>query len=201
MNIIPHRGIWGNEDQKNSIAAISDALEFFDGVELDLRDHPEGIIVAHDPFSSGALLQDILADLSTSQRKKFFALNIKADGLASGIQDLLTSFGIRHYGCFDLSFPEKKRYLDLGLKVLDRRSDLETNPTTTTGEVVDCFEYELPVQTLNLSRLQFLISPELHGRDPAPYWRELKQSVAADSSKLFICTDFPFELEEFWRNG
>lgn len=197
MNVIPHRGVWGRIDQQNTLAAIHDALALFDGVEIDIRDQHNGVQVAHDAFSSGPRFDDVLAGLDDQQRKKFFALNIKADGLGPRLRELLRSHGIRRYGCFDLSFPERRRYRELGLAVLDRRSDLEVAHTGATAEVVDGFYADPPVSTLSATRLQLLISPELHGRDPAPFWRQLRARFGARSSQLFICTDFPFELRAF----
>ncbi len=42
-----------------------------------------------------------------------------------------------------------------------------------------------------------IVSPDLHGRDPRPFWRELKEMDL--NGEIFLCTKFPEEAEEFFN--
>jgi hypothetical protein len=42
-----------------------------------------------------------------------------------------------------------------------------------------------------------VVSPELHGRDPAEVWNRLRPLV--DETHLTLCTDHPEKAQEFFR--
>jgi hypothetical protein len=202
MKIIPHRGIWSVEEDKNSLSSIIDALDIFDGVEIDLRDYKSEIVIGHDPFVGGLSFETFLSKLSSDQKKKFFALNIKSDGLSGRLEELISRYEIRNFMCFDMSFPETLQYKQKKLNVFSRMSDLEKGISKKqTGRVVDCFRTELEVNKfLHLNEELFVISPELHKRDPYSYWVKLRENYKARSENLMICTDFPFILQDVWSS-
>jgi len=198
MNIIPHRGFWSSGSDKNSKTSILDALEFFDGIEIDLRDKDSSIVVAHDPFSDGVKFEDILASSSRLQRQKVFALNVKSDGIGNEIKRILKKNQIKNYFIFDLSFPELIKYRSLDMTIYERISEYEKPFFYSSGLVVDCFKKDSDLHFLPKVKNYFFISPELHGRNPYPMWKKLSCFFKKKSSSLSICTDFPLELFDFW---
>ena len=178
--------------------ALLMALIDYDGVELDIRDNASGIVIAHDAFTKDAFyLEDLLNDLDPDQRKKFFALNIKADGLGKELTRLLKFYEITNYMCFDLSSPEQIKYKEFGLHVFGRVSDKEGIGALNQykGCVVDCFQDEIDLRLLNSDQDLFFISPELHGRSHETFWGKLLQKYH-DKENVYVCTDYP---EEFQR--
>lgn len=202
MKIIPHRGFWTSDLDKNSAEAILDALDLFDGVEIDLRDGDEEIVIEHDPFMEGMAFEDLLMTLNEEQKKKFFALNIKSDGLSRVLRILLNKHGIQNYMCFDMSFPESLNYKKNRLNRFSRMSDLEKLPQDLyEGVLVDGFFKDAsPQKIASLKTKKMIISSEIHGRDPYSFWCDLKLVMKNDPD-LMICTDIPCELSLMWQNN
>jgi len=202
MKVIPHRGCWNEFHEGNSVKALTEALQFFDGVEFDIRDDASDIILSHNPFTNNCISFDsFLKGLGRDERKKFFAINVKADGLGRKLKEILNRNEINNYMCFDLSFPEKRQYEKLGLQVFDRISDLEKNPEMESqGLIVDCFEKDIDLNDLqNISAELFFISPELHGRNYLEFWNKLRASKF-NSIHNYICTDKPELIKRMFND-
>lgn len=104
MNILAHRGFWQSVEEKNSILATTRAIECGFGIELDVRDQNGSLVVSHDiPKGSCAYFKE---HMNLSSDKTTWAINIKADGLASVLKSELEQFGIENYFAFDMSIPE-----------------------------------------------------------------------------------------------
>lgn len=202
MKIIPHRGCWNEHLEGNSVEALTEALQVFDGIELDIRDGASDIIIAHDPFTKNNIsFNSFLKSLGKKEKAKFIAINVKADGLGNRLIDILNDNEIVNYMCFDLSFPEKIKYEKLGLQIFDRMSDYENYPDMKAkGFVVDCFENNFDLNQLqNVSGALFFISPELHGRSYLEFWNELRSS-RYNSNHNFICTDVPYVIKRMFND-
>ena len=50
INIIAHRGLWKKKRDQNTIKSLVKAIDSGFGVELDLRDYKNDIIISHDPL-------------------------------------------------------------------------------------------------------------------------------------------------------
>ena len=77
IEILAHRGCWGNEEEKNTLNAFKKAFELGFGVETDLRDICGKIVISHDmPKGNELSFEDLLIEMNG--RNLPLALNIKA---------------------------------------------------------------------------------------------------------------------------
>lgn len=143
------------------------------GVEIDLRDKNEKIILQHDPFKYGEDFENYLQHY----KHRLIILNIKSERIEFKVIELLKKYNIQNYFFLDSSFPmiytlsqqgEKNlairfsefEELDTILKVKDRVSWIW----------VDCFT-KLPLNKMIFAKLKStglklcLVSPELQGRN------------------------------------
>ncbi len=144
----------------------------YNGVEIDLRDHNEEIIIQHDPFKKGLKFSTFLS----FYHHKFLILNIKSEGIEYKVLKILKFYKIKKYFFLDSSFPMivnliKKKEKNIAL----RFSDLESIETIKNFRYMvdwvwlDCFKkIPLDVKIYKLLRKYkykiCLVSPELHGR-------------------------------------
>ena len=222
MECLAHRGLWNEPAEKNSLVAFQRALQAGFGIETDLRDHAGTVVISHDPPGGGCepelTFEEFLQIYCDSGATGTLALNIKADGLYADVFRLLQAFAIQSYFVFDMSIPDMLGYLKLGMNCFSRQSEFETpsfikqkagfsetRPTFphATGIWLDSFSSiwystDLVRDHLDSGLDVCLVSPELHGRDPYPWWDELRkfrETVQPDNNeafgKLMLCTDFP----------
>ncbi|MBL4654865.1 MAG: hypothetical protein JKY33_03470 [Bacteroidia bacterium] len=186
MNFIAHR-INTSEELQNVPAEY--------GIEVDLRDYGDDLVLTHEPFQSGEKFEDYLK----SYQHGTMILNIKSERIEFRVLELLQKYGIDDYFFLDSTFP--MIYL-LGTKeekkIALRYSELEKMDTILEmkGKVdwvwVDCFT-RLPLDCKGYETLKdagfklCLVSPELQGReeDIQPYKEYLsKENIIFDA----ICT-------------
>lgn len=165
------------------------------GVEIDIRDRAERLILEHDPFTDGEDLEPYLA----AYKNATLILNIKSERVEHRVLDLLVKYSLTDYFFLDSSFPMLYKLSGLGENRLAVRfSEFEGIDTVLAmkGRVqwvwVDCFTY-LPIdkkifETLKENGFKLcLVSPELQGRaeDIPNYKQQLEESeVQMDA----ICT-------------
>lgn len=143
------------------------------GLELDLRDRGEDLILQHDPFKEGELFETFL---KSYKQRKTLILNIKSERIELRVLELLKEYKIEEYFFLDSSFPMIFHLSNLGEhKIAVRFSELESLESVLLlkGRVdwvwVDCFT-KLPLDHsvyLKLKDAGFklcLVSPELQGR-------------------------------------
>lgn len=143
------------------------------GVELDIRSLGERLIVHHDPFVPGELLDEWLS----GYRHNGLILNVKEEGLEARLIALMRSRGIEDYFFLDQSFPFLVKWAMAGVRrCAVRVSEFESVQTalSLSGKVdwvwVDCFT-RFPLGRADAQRLKdagfrlCLVSPELQGRD------------------------------------
>ena len=95
------------------------------GVETDIRDRNGQLVISHDMRTENSVqLALFLDELPTHYQNSL--LNIKADGLADEICNLMDSYSHINYFCFDMSIPDKRDYLKKSLPVYARISDVES---------------------------------------------------------------------------
>lgn len=143
------------------------------GVELDLRDRGERLILQHDPFVDGIDFEDFL---KYYQNRKTLILNIKSERIEFKVLEFLKLYSISDYFFLDSSFPMINTLQKMGEQnIAIRYSEFEGKETiyNMAGKIkwiwVDCFT-RLPLtknEEVEFHKLGFklcLVSPELQGR-------------------------------------
>lgn len=153
------------------------------GVELDLRDRGERLILQHDPFGDGEDFEEYLKHY----RHGLMILNIKSERIEHRVLEAVRGAGIANYFFLDCSFPMIRSLVKTGEhRIAVRFSEYEPveSALALAGQVewvwVDCFSRQpLDDRTYELLKAHFklcAVSPELQGRDVATiadYRREL----------------------------
>lgn len=198
--IIAHRGYWEKESEKNTKIAFERAFDNGFGIETDLRDTKGKIVISHNmPAGDEMTFEELLQLLDN--RDLPLALNIKADGQAAEIKQLLDKYNHTNYFTFDMSIPEMVVQHKLGLKVFTGLSDIVPYPILqeqAKGVWLDCFnsdwfgEKEI-LDLLNQGKQVCVVSPDLHNREYKYIWEKYK-----NLSGFMICTDYPNEAREFF---
>lgn len=143
------------------------------GVELDLRDFEDRLILQHDPFTDGEDFEEYLKYYNHG----LMILNIKSERIEHKVLELVKKYKLRDYFFLDSSFPMIFLLSKEGEKNIALRfSELEGLDTILSmkGKVewvwVDCFT-KLPIdqksfQVLKEAGFQLcLVSPELQKRE------------------------------------
>lgn len=203
IKILSHRGYWKEASEKNSIIAFLRSFDLNFGTETDLRDQNGEIVISHDiPESNSLLFKEFLEALN--DKPLTLALNIKADSLAIKLKKILQDYPNLNYFVFDMSTPDMKSYLDLGISVFTRVSDVEQIPIWleySDGIWLDAFSYdwydiEVIHKLLATGKQVCVVSPELHNRDYNDVWNMLYPLRTC--SALMLCTDFPEDAQNFF---
>lgn len=142
------------------------------GVEIDLRDNGNRIILAHDPFKDGEDFEDYLRHYNHGT----MILNIKSERIEHRVLELIQKYQIIDYFFLDSSFPMIYLLTQEGEdNVALRYSEYEGLDTILNmkGKVkwiwVDCFN-RLPITSESYTLLKnhgfklCLVSPELQGQ-------------------------------------
>lgn len=143
------------------------------GIELDLRDRGDRLIVTHDPFTDGVDFERWLEGF----RHKTLILNVKSERIEFRVLELLRHKGIEDYFFLDCSFPMIRTLLREGeRRIAIRYSEFEPieGALALAGQIdwiwVDCFT-KMPLESMSYARLKqhfklCAVSPELQGRSP-----------------------------------
>lgn len=209
-NILAHRGLWLNEDEKNSKEALFNALIEGYGIETDIRDFNQEIVISHDaPLQTKNFYLDELLDFYLKERcPGKIALNVKSDGLIKFILKILKnkSLDIKDFFFFDMSIPDQYLYMKSGLPFYERLSEFEKLPLmfkessglwvddfgNNTNQIEQCIDYINQKETC-------IVSPELHKRKKDTIWEKIRLNSIHKSKNFLICTDAPIEAYNFFR--
>lgn len=210
MIVISHRGYWKHADERNSATAFHRSFDLGFGTETDLRDRAGDIVISHDPPTGGEMALDSFLGL-LGDRRLPLALNIKADGLARKLAGKFAhSDALKDAFVFDMSVPDAVHYANLGIPFFTRMSEYETEPALldrATGVWLDAFDETwfglMDINALLDRGLRVcIVSPELHGRDPAALWRLLlDDKLMLQNERLMICTDRPEEIKRLMEDS
>lgn len=168
------------------------------GIEVDIRDY-DGAILSHDPFVSGALLDDLLA----AYQHSLISLSIKSDGLIEPVLDLVDKYKVDNYFLLDLSPPTFVKCYLLGLhKMAVRYSEYEPMEycLAFADKVdwvwVDCFT-QSPISLTTYAQLRkyfkiCAVSPELqnHPREMIQSFRKQLEATPVDAVYIDFCDDW-----------
>ena len=143
------------------------------GIELDLRDKNNNIILSHDPFSDGENFEDFLKIFN----KKSIILNIKSERIEYKVIELLKKYNVTNYFFLDCSFPMIVQLNKIGEKNISIRfSEYESIESILLVKNmvkwvwIDCFnKFPLNTEKYNLIKDNNLkiciVSPELQSHN------------------------------------
>lgn len=171
------------------------------GVELDLRDFDNRLILQHDPFKDG---EDFEKYLEYYQHGTMI-LNMKSEGIEFHILELLREHKIQNYFFLDSSFPmiyllsiKGENNIALRFSEFEKLDTILSMKDKVKWVWTDCFTVS-PItkensETLKSAGLKIcLVSPELQNRknDIEDYIEFVtNQDIKVDA----VCTKFP----ELW---
>jgi len=165
------------------------------GVEIDLRDFGEKLILQHDPFKDGECFEEYLKNYNHGT----MILNIKSEGIEARVLKLIKKYSIKNYFLLDCSFPminllssKGEKNIALRFSEFEGLDSIRLMSQKVDWIWVDCFS-KLPITFENykiLKKLNYklcIVSPELHNQDLKleSYKQYLRdQSIICDA----ICT-------------
>jgi hypothetical protein len=141
------------------------------GVELDLRDRGDRLVLQHDPFKDG----EDFAEYLKGYQHGLMILNIKSEAIESRVLELVRQSNVPDYFFLDSSFPMIRKLISWGeRKIAVRFSEFESveMALSLAGQIdwvwVDCFtKMPLTIETYSQLKRHFklcAVSPELQGR-------------------------------------
>lgn len=208
MKIIAHRGLWQNENEKNSLSALNRAVLAGYGIETDIRDYMGKLVISHNMADHGSpSLEQFFESCAKLGSNPTLALNVKADGIQGELVKLLNQYNIENYFMFDMSIPEMVVYKKNNMKFFTRHSDIEWQCVLyedAEGVWLDSFyeenwlTSEIVSGHLAEGKNVCIISPEIHGFSEKPMWKMLKEG-SANNGKVMLCTDMPKEAEVYFN--
>lgn len=206
MRILSHRGYWESPAEKNTRAAFERSFSLDFGTETDVRDGPEGLLIAHDAMPTGGLRFGEMVALMGGKSLPL-AINIKADGLQRLLKDTLTQHRVREYFLFDMSVPDAIQSLHAGLRIFTRQSDVEPAPVLlreASGVWMDAFFDDRWLQPdaiwrhLDAGKQVCIVSPELHRRPHEEMWVRLRAAGIHGHPASMLCTDLPEKARDYF---
>ena len=196
IKIIAHRGLWSAKKEQNTLFAINNAFNLGYGVETDIWEYNNNIVINHDsPNIDSKDFKSIIHD-----NTGLLALNVKSSIKPSLLASKLAS--VESYFIFDCAVPDALKYIKQGLNVYTRVSEYEQFPSfykEAKGIWIDMFNsdwitlYDIDQYKQDNKEI-CIVSPELHGRDHLVFWKRLKEW---NIDNISICTDYPNQLREY----
>jgi len=206
MTILSHRGYWKEISEKNKRVAFERSYDMGFGTETDLRDITGKIIISHDmPKGDEITFEEILQIMNS--RNLPLALNIKADGMADAVHELLVKYNHSNYFTFDMSIPDMVFQLKRGMRVFTGLSDILPTPVLLdkcAGVWLDCFNNDwYGADTIDDliagGKSVCAVSADLHQRETGRQWEIINSCKSINSENLFLCTDYPEKALEFFH--
>lgn len=155
----------------NTISELdSTPIEF--GVEVDVRDYGDNLILSHDPFIMGESLDEFLKNY----KHRFIIFNIKSERIEYKILEKISKYKIKDYFFLDSSFPMIYNLSKMGEKNIALRfSEFESIESVIkmTGSInwvwVDCFTiFPLTKEIFDILKERnfkiCIVSPELQNK-------------------------------------
>jgi len=170
------------------------------GVEIDLRDYGDKLVLQHDPFQSGESFEDYLKIYNHGT----MILNIKSERVEFKVLEMLKKYNIKDYFFLDSTFPMIHTLSQTGEKKIALRfSEFEGIDTILRmeGKVrwvwIDCFT-RFPLSKndsdtlVNKGFKLCFVSPELQGRGERHYVSEFRSLIESQGIRGdAVCTKYP----------
>lgn len=182
----------------NSVSQLA-TVDYSCGIEVDIRANSQDIYLAHDPFTDGELLSDLLENYA----HQLIILNVKEDGLEERTIELLDEYSIKEYFFLDQPFPTLRKNSRIGRNCAVRVSENEPIPNQVENLSwiwIDSFtgDWSHLAETAqfarNMSLKTCLVSPELQGREYKAEIIEIKELLQKEGLMAdAVCTKFPEE--------
>lgn len=167
------------------------------GIELDLRDFRNELVLEHDPFKGGELFEHYLK----SYQHSGIILNIKSERVELRVLELLKEHGITDYFFLDSSFPMiyylNKNYNEQNIAI--RFSEFEPIESVLSVKDmvkwvwVDCFT-KFPLTPIIYKQIKdaglkiCLVSPELQGHSTDVIF-QIKEEIKKNEYEIDgVCT-------------
>ena len=207
MNIISHRGYWKEKNEQNTLASFKKSFQSGFGVETDIRDSQNELVISHDIASGDdLLLKDFFELYSEVGDNLPLAINVKSDGLQDRLLTLLKNYNVHNYFVFDMSVPDHYVYSKKNIKSFTRHSEIEPHPPLlkeSKGVWLDQFiddwvSVEVIERYIEMDKDVCIVSPELHGRDYNKAWEKYSKVTFDSKNSIYICTDFPHLAKEYF---
>jgi len=174
------------------------------GVEVDLRDHDDRVVLQHDPFR-GAGGEDFETYLE-NYCHRFIVLNVKSERIEHRVLELMHQHRVEDYFLLDCSFPMIRTLAMQGeRRIASRFSEYEPleNVLALAGMIdwvwVDCFsKMPLTPESYAAMKVHFklcVVSPELQGHG-TNLIREFNAKLAKYDIDA-VCTKRP----DLWRDA
>jgi len=139
------------------------------GVEIDLRDFGQKLILQHDPFKHGECFEEYLKNYHHGT----MILNIKSEGIETRVLKLIKKYNVKNYFFLDCSFPminllslKGEKNIALRFSEFEGLDTIRLMSKKVNWIWVDCFS-KLPITEKNYNILKdldyklCLVSPEL----------------------------------------
>jgi hypothetical protein len=185
----------------------SEIFSIADGIEFDIRDSGDRIIVHHDAFASEA--QDFEDFLKFCPSEKFYIVNVKAEGIEFKVLKLLEAHNIKNFFLLDCSIPMIVRLGKQGeRRIAIRFSEYESIETVKALKDfvswiwIDVFT-RLPSGLAELADIGLktcLVSPELQGQ-PEKLQEYAAQLQTMNIKLDAVCTKIPFIINHSWPSA
>jgi len=143
------------------------------GVELDLRDFGDRLVLQHDPFKDGEDFEEYLKHYKHGT----MILNIKSERIEHRVLELIKKYKIEKYFFLDSSFPmiyllskDNEKNIALRFSEFEGIDTILNMKNKVKWVWVDCFS-KLPITKENYKLLKesgfkfCLVSPELQGQN------------------------------------
>jgi|JI10StandDraft_1071094.scaffolds.fasta_scaffold164951_4 hypothetical protein len=175
------------------------------GVEFDIRDYNEKLILNHDPFLKGELFENYVKTV----KDRFMIVNVKSEGLEIPALNLLKKYKKTNYFFLDLSFPALVKLSQQGEKNLSARFSkyepveyVKKMAPLVTWVWADFFEKEGISQDQiklfhDLGLKVCIVSPELLKENPPADIKPYALSLLQEAPDM-VCTKRPDIWKEYF---
>lgn len=189
-----------------------DNVNFDYGVEIDLRDKGNDVILSHDPFENGENFEDYLKKYEQRKlNKNLMILNIKSERIEYKVLELIKKYNIENYFFLDSSFPMIYQLNKIGEKnIAIRFSEFESIDSVKLVKNmvkwvwVDCFTH-FPLSLKSYKKIKefglkiCIVSPELQGYNTEKI-KDFKKIIKENCLEIdAICTKH-YNIK-LWKNN
>lgn len=207
MEILSHRGYWKDfNTESNRRVAFERSFEMRFGTETDLRDCGGKVVISHDVPDGNEMCFEELLEIMNG-RNLPLALNIKADGLAERIEDVLRKFQHTNYFTFDMSIPELVYEINnSSLNIFSGYSDacrIIPMVDRVKGVWLDSFKKvwytgDDILEILDTGKSVCIVSEDLHHRDNSVQWKMIKDAGLHKQNNVMLCTNIPEDADNYF---
>lgn len=180
-------------------------------MEIDIRTLNGNLVISHDlPDEYSPVLDPDISIWTSISHDTSIAYNVKQDGVSVMLAQLLDGVPKHDGFAFDMSIPETiiymKRDLPSALRVSEYesvRAPLFEHFPNVSRVWLDSFESDWwmdesdVLSNMSAFRL-YIVSPEIHGRDPRPVWTWFAAAFESGAN-VYLCTDHPEEVAGLCR--